>query len=91
MYDHVFKDGIGYARYRFSFNSKIPDYLGKKVVIAGISFFRIKRNLIVEYNESVNGGLAMVQLGISSKKMKKVFSKWLKRSLEEDPDLKNLY
>ena len=38
MYDHVYKDNIGYAKYRFSFISKIPDYFGKKVVLSGISF-----------------------------------------------------
>ena len=31
MYDHVYKDNIGYAKYRFSFISKIPDYYGKKL------------------------------------------------------------
>ena len=59
--------------------------------MSGISFFRFKLNSIVEYSESVNGGIAMVQLGVKPEKMQKVFLKWLKRSLEHDLNLKNFY
>ena len=74
----------------FSFTSKIPEFLGKKVVISGMSFFRLKFGLIEEYSESVNGGIAMVQLGVTPEKMKKVFLNWYKRSLEDDPNLEFL-
>ena len=90
MSDHVFREDIGYAKYMFAFTSKIPEYLGKKVVVSGISFFRFKFNSIVEYSESVNGGIAMVQLGVKPEKMQKVFLKWFKRSLEDDLNLRNL-
>ncbi len=90
MYDHVFNKNIGYAKYRFTFTSKIPIYFGKKVVLAGICFFRFKSNLILEYSESVNGGIAMVQLGVNPQKIKNVFVKWFKRTLEDDPRLKSL-
>jgi hypothetical protein len=75
----------------FTFTSKIPEYLGKKVVVSGISFFRFKLNSIVEYSESVNGGIAMVQLGVKPEKMQKVFLKWFKRSLEDDLNLRNFF
>ena len=75
----------------FTFTSKIPEYYGKKVVISGISFFRLKFNSIVEYSEAVNGGIAMVQLGVKPEKMEKAFLKWFKRSLEDDPNLRNFY
>ena len=91
MRDHVFRDDIGYAKYMFTFTSKVPEYFGKKVVVSGISFFRFKFNSIVEYSESVNGGIAMVQLGVKPAKMKKVFLKWFKHSLENDSSLKKFY
>ena len=91
MSDHVFKENIGYAKYMFTFTSKIPEYLGKKVVVSGISFFRFKFNSIVEYSEVVNGGIAMIQLGVKAEKMQKVFLKWFKRSLKENPNLRNFY
>ena len=91
MSDHVFREDIGYAKYMFSFTSKIPEYLGKRVVVSGISFFRFKFNSIVEYSESVNGGIAMVQLGVKPEKMQKAFLKWFKRSLEDDLSLRNFH
>ena len=91
MSDHIFSKDKGYAKYLFTFTSKIPGYLGKKVVVSGISFFRFKLNSIVEYSESVNGGIAMVQLGVKPEKMQKVFLKWFKRSLEDDFNLRNFY
>ena len=91
MSDHIFREDIGYAKYMFTFTSKIPEYLGKKVLVSGISFFRFKYNSIVEYSESVNGGIAMVQLGVKPEKMQKVFLKWFKRSLEDDFNLRNFY
>ena len=91
MSDHIFREDKGYAKYIFAFTSNIPEYYGKKVVVSGISFFRFKYNSIVEYSESVNGGIAMVQLGVKPEKMEKVFLKWFKRSLEDDPNLRNLY
>ena len=91
MSHHIFREDIGYAKYMFTFTSKIPEYLGKIVVVSGISFFRFKFNSIVEYSESVNGGIAMVQLGVKPEKMQKVFLKWFKRSLEDDLKLRNFY
>ena len=70
---------------------KFPNIFGKKVVVSGISFFRFKFNSIVEYSESVNGGIAMVQLGVKPEKMQKVFLKWFKRSLEDDLNLRNFH
>ena len=88
MYDLVYKDNLGYAKYHFGFSSKLKDFSGKKVVIPGIGFFKLNNGLIKEYSESVNGGLAMIQLGLSNIKMEKVFLKWFKRILKEDQILK---
>jgi hypothetical protein len=90
MYDHIYKDNIGYAKYRFSFISIIPDYYGKKVVLSGMSFFRFEYDKIIEYSECVNGGIAMVQLGVKPEKMEKVFLKWFKQALDNDDKLKLL-
>ena len=90
MYDHALQDGRGYAKYRFRFISKIPQFKGKEVIVPGFAFFKLKNGMIEEYSESVNGGLAMVQLGVNPLKIEKVFVKWLKRSLDEDKELKSL-
>ena len=49
MYDHIYKDNIGYAKYRFSL-FYISDYYGKKVVLSGMSF-KFEYDKIIEYSE----------------------------------------
>lgn len=76
MFDPVF-DGIkGYAWSLSSFTSKIEQFKGQRVVIDGMSRFIVRDGLIVEYRESVNGGVAMTQLGVAPDRMTKVFKRW---------------
>ena len=66
----------GYAWSLSSFTSKIPQFEGRRVVIDGISRFILRDGLIAEYRESVNGGVAMAQLGVEPDRMAKVFRRW---------------
>ncbi len=59
-----------------SFTSKIPEFAGKPVVIDGMSRFILRGGLIAEYRETVNGGVAMTQLGVEPDRMTKVFRRW---------------
>jgi hypothetical protein len=45
-------------------------------VIDGMSRFLVRDGLIAEYRESVNGGVAMAQLGVEPDRMAKVFKRW---------------
>jgi ketosteroid isomerase-like protein len=76
MFDPVFDGKQGYAWSLSSFVSKIPQFEGKRVVIDGISRFILRDGLIAEYRESVNGGVAMAQLGVEPERMAKVFTRW---------------
>lgn len=76
MFDSVFDGVMGYAWSLSSFTSKIPQFEGKPVVIDGMSRFIVRDGLIAEYRESVNGGVAMAQLGVESDRMTKVFKRW---------------
>src|SRR5260370_3463185 len=76
MFDPVFDGEMGYAWSLSSFTSKIPQFAGQPVVIDGISRFIMRDGLIAEYRESVNGGVAMAQLGVEPDRMKKVFRRW---------------
>ena len=76
MFDPVF-DGIkGYAWSLSSFTSKIEQFKGQRVVIDGMSRFIVRDGLVAEYRESVNGGVAMTQLGVAPDRMTKVFKRW---------------
>ena len=67
---------MGYAWSLSSFTSKIPQFKGQRVVIDGMSRFIVRDGLIAEYRESVNGGVAMAQLGVEPERMAKVFKRW---------------
>jgi ketosteroid isomerase-like protein len=76
MFDPVFDGATGYAWSLSSFTSNIPQFEGRPVVIDGISRFILRDGLIAEYHESVNGGVAMTQLGVAPERMTKVFGRW---------------
>jgi hypothetical protein len=75
-FDPSFDGERGYAWSLSSFTSKIPQFLGRRVVIDGMSRFIVRDGLIAEYRESVNGGVAMAQLGVEPERMAKVFARW---------------
>lgn len=76
MFDGVCEGDMGYAWSLSSFTSKIPDFAGKRVVIDGMSRFVLRDGLVAEYRESVNGGVAMAQLGVAPERMAKVMARW---------------
>jgi len=83
MFDPVFDGRLGYAWSLSSFTSLVPQFKGKFVVIDGMSRFVIRDGLIADYRESVNGGVAMAQLGVEPERMNKVMSRWA-ASLKSD-------
>jgi hypothetical protein len=76
MFDPVFDGEKGYAWSLSSFTSEIPQFKARHVVIDGISRFLVRDGLIAEYRESVNGGVAMAQLGVEPDRITKVFKRW---------------
>ena len=85
FFDHAVSGATGYARSLSRFISTIPAFGGKEVVIDGISRFRLAGGLIAEYWESVNAGVAHVQLGVEPARSAKVFARWASE-LRERPD-----
>lgn len=73
MFDPVFDGTQGYAWSLSSFTSKLEQFKGQRVVIDGMSRFILRDGLIAE---SVNGGVAMAQLGVEPDRMTKVFKRW---------------
>jgi SnoaL-like protein len=76
MFDPVFDGTNGYAWSLSSFTSLVPQFKDKFVIIDGISRFVIRDGLIAEYRESVNGGVAMAQLGVEPERIAKVMTRW---------------
>lgn len=82
--DPVVNGELGYARSLSRFVSKIEQFKGNKIVIDGMSRFVLKDGLIGEYFESVNGGVAMSQLGVPPDRMAKVMKRWAERLLSTE-------
>ena len=73
MFDPVCEGETGLCLVAVKLHLKIPQFEGRRVVIDGISRFILRDGLIAEYRESVNGGVAMAQLGVEPDRMAKVF------------------
>lgn len=76
FFEPVCDGRLGYAWSLSSFTSTIPEFRGNRIVIDGISRFRLRDGLIEEYWESVNGGVAMAQLGVQPERIVKVLRRW---------------
>ncbi|MBL8353157.1 MAG: nuclear transport factor 2 family protein [Burkholderiaceae bacterium] len=76
MFDPIVQGDLGYAWSLSSFTSQVPEFAGRFVVIDGMSRFELRDGLIADYRESVNGGVAMVQLGVAAPRIEKVLRRW---------------
>lgn len=83
MFDPVCNGDLGYAWSLSSFTSRIPEFAGKPVVIDGMSRFELRDGLISDYRESVNGGVAMVQLGVEPARIAKVLARWGRQMVDQ--------
>src|SRR5205823_10691094 len=68
FFDPVYDGATGYARFRFSYVSRLPECEGRPVTFEGISRFRLRDGLIERYDEAFDGGVALVQLGFPAKR-----------------------
>jgi hypothetical protein len=73
--DPVSDGSTGYARYRFSFASRLPECEGQPVVFEGISQFRFQGGLIAGYTEAFDRGVALVQLGFEAQRIRRIVEK----------------
>ncbi len=70
--DPVSDGATGYARFRFSFASRLPECAGKPVMFEGISQFRLADGLIARYSEAFDRGVALTQLGFPAERIKRI-------------------
>lgn len=75
FFDPLSDGRIGYARYRFSYASKMPGSEGKPVVFEGTSFFTFAGDKIKRYTEVFDRGLALVQQDFAPERLKKILAK----------------
>ena len=76
MFDAVSDGSIGYARYDFSYVSKIPGSTGVRVYFPGISQVRLQDGLIAHYGEMFDRGIALVQMKFEPARIAKSLKRW---------------
>jgi hypothetical protein len=73
--DPVSDGAIGYARFRFSYASRLPESSGRPVLFEGMSCFHFRDGLIAHYCEAFDRGIALVQLDFPAERIKRVLEK----------------
>jgi len=73
--DPVTDGAIGYARFRFSYASRLPESIGRAVLFEGISCFRFRGELISHYSEAFDRGVALAQLAFPAERIKRILEK----------------
>ena len=73
--DPLSDGAIGYARFRFSYASLLPEAAGRPVLFEGMSYFRFRDGLIAQYGEAFDRGPALVQLDLSAERIKHILAR----------------
>jgi hypothetical protein len=74
--DPVAAGDLGYASYRFSYSSTLPEAKGARVVFEGIGRFKLEAGRIAHYSEVFDRGMALAQLDFAPERLKKVALKY---------------
>jgi hypothetical protein len=75
FFDPLSDGRIGYARWRFSYASKMPGAEGRPVVFEGMSLFEFRGDRIARYGEAFDRGVAFVQQEFPAERLKKILVK----------------
>lgn len=76
FHDPVASPALGYASYRFSYDSTLPEARGARVVFEGIGRFKLLGDRIAHYSEVFDRGMALAQLDFAPERLKKVATKY---------------
>ena len=67
---------LAYARYDFSYVSKLPGSEGVRVYFSGVSQVRLKDGLIERYGEVFDRGVALAQMNFPPERIAKSLARW---------------
>ena len=69
FHDPVGNGEIAYARYVFSYDSKLANSAGRRGLFEGVSVLRLADGLIARYGEVANVGPGLVRLGFAPERV----------------------
>ncbi|MFO1217941.1 MAG: nuclear transport factor 2 family protein [Burkholderiaceae bacterium] len=67
---------LGYARYVFSYRSREPESAGRVIAFEGIARLRFEGELIADYAEAFDRGVAFSQLGYAEARIAKLLARY---------------
>jgi SnoaL-like domain len=73
--DPVSDGSTGYARFRFSYASLLPESTGRPVLFEGISCFHFHDGLVTHYREAFDRGVALAQLGFPAERIRRILAR----------------
>jgi hypothetical protein len=76
FFDPVQAGSIGYASYRFSFDSKRPEAKGARVMFDGIGRFELEGDRIRRYSEVFDRGMALAQQEFEPERLRRIGLKY---------------
>jgi ketosteroid isomerase-like protein len=75
MHDPVSDGKTLYARYTFSYRSKLQEAKGARVMFEGVAIMALRDGLIAEYHEVANTAPAFVDLNFAPERIAKIMAK----------------
>ncbi|WP_398464382.1 nuclear transport factor 2 family protein [Tardiphaga sp.] len=75
MHDPVSNGRTLYARYTFSYRSKLPEAGGKRAMFEGVAIMTLRDGLIASYQEVANTAPAFVDLNFAPERIAKIVGK----------------
>jgi len=76
FFDAVCTGDLAYCAWNFSYTSSQGATAGKRVVIEGMSCFRLRGGLVQHYGEKFDAGMALVQLDFAPERLVKLLRRW---------------
>jgi len=83
MLDPVDNGTHGYARWRFSYDCKLPHIKGKRIFMDGVGLFELRGGLIARYEDAARTAELLDQLEMPAEKQAKVIRKMLNRQMAD--------
>jgi ketosteroid isomerase-like protein len=75
MHDPVSDGRTLYARYTFSYRSKLPEAKGARAMFEGAAIMRLRDGLIADYHEVANTATAFVDMNFAPERIAKIVAR----------------
>jgi hypothetical protein len=81
MYQPLDNGAIGYARWLFSYDCKLPHIKGKRIFMNGVGLFQLRDGLIARYEDAARTAELLHQVEMPDDKRLKVVGGMLARQM----------